>query len=64
LLTTDLTGKEWLACFGLAAMLPLVIETSKWIRRRRMPESLLDTQRAVTPMRALSGASAEVVRGS
>src|SRR5262249_24522401 len=26
LLTTSLTGKEWLACFGLAALLPVVIE--------------------------------------
>jgi Ca2+-transporting ATPase len=61
LLTTDLTGKEWLACFGLAALLPLVVETSKWIRRRRMPESpLLDTRSALTPARALPAASAEV----
>jgi P-type Ca2+ transporter type 2C len=37
LLTTELTGKEWLACFGLAALLPLVIEIGKWIRRRRAP---------------------------
>jgi Ca2+-transporting ATPase len=35
LLTTSLTGKEWLACFGLAALVAVVIETSKWIRRRR-----------------------------
>jgi Ca2+-transporting ATPase len=34
LLTTSLTGKEWLACLGLAALLPLVVETGKWIRRR------------------------------
>ena len=26
LLTTSLTGTQWLACFGLAALLPLVIE--------------------------------------
>ena len=37
LLTTSLTGHEWAACFGLALLLPLVIETSKWIRRRRRP---------------------------
>jgi Ca2+-transporting ATPase len=58
LLTTSLTGKEWLACFGLAALLPLVIETGKWIRRRRAPRTtLLDTQRAVTPERALATAA-------
>ena len=37
LLTTSLTGTQWLACFGLAALLPLVVETSKWLRRRRAP---------------------------
>jgi Ca2+-transporting ATPase len=50
LLTTSLTGHEWLACFGLAALLPLVVETGKFLRRRAAPEtSLLDTQRAVAP---------------
>ena len=53
LLTESLTGKEWLACFGLAALLPLVVETGKWIRRRRAPEStLLEVQPALTPERA------------
>ena len=47
LLTTSLTGHEWLACVGLAALLPLVIETGKWLRRRSAPEpSLLETRRA------------------
>ena len=55
LLTTSLTGKEWLACFGLAALLPLVVETGKWIRRRRAPQSsLLDARRAVSPERAVA----------
>jgi hypothetical protein len=27
-----LTGHEWLACFGLAALPPLVIETSRFLR--------------------------------
>jgi Ca2+-transporting ATPase len=55
LLTTSLTGHEWLACFGLAALLPLVIETGKWQRRRTAPASpLLDTQRAVGPARGLA----------
>jgi Ca2+-transporting ATPase len=53
LLTVGLTGKEWLACFGLAALLPVVVETSKWIRRRRAPApALVDTKRALTPERA------------
>ncbi len=37
LLTTSLTGHEWLACFALAAILPVVVETGKWLRRRRAP---------------------------
>jgi Ca2+-transporting ATPase len=56
LLTTSLTGHEWLACFGLAALLPLVIETSKFLRRRAAPEiPTLDARRAVTPGRAVDG---------
>jgi Ca2+-transporting ATPase len=52
--TESLTGKEWLACFALAALLPAVVETGKWIRRRRVPQAmLLDAQRAVAPERAL-----------
>jgi Ca2+-transporting ATPase len=54
LLTTSLTGREWLACFGLAALLPLVVETGKWIRRRRAPHAaLVDVQHAVAPERAV-----------
>ena len=53
--TTSLTLKEWLACTGLAALLPLVVETGKWIRRRRAAKPvLLDAERAVMPERALS----------
>jgi P-type Ca2+ transporter type 2C len=59
LVTTSLTGKEWLACFGLAALLPVVIETGKWIRRRRAPQAtLLDAERAVAPGRALGAPAA------
>ncbi|HEV8452607.1 MAG TPA: cation-translocating P-type ATPase [Gaiellales bacterium] len=55
LLTTSLTGHEWLACFGLAALLPLVVEISKLLRRRAAPEpSLLDARRAVAPGRAVA----------
>ena len=34
LLTTSLTGAQWLAAICLALLLPLVIEVSKWARRR------------------------------
>ena len=36
--TVPLTGRQWLACIGLAALLPIVVETGKWIRRRRATE--------------------------
>ena len=54
LLTTSLTGREWLRCLGLAAVLPLTIEAAKWIRRREAaaPPSLLDAREAVSPGRA------------
>lgn len=32
--TESLTGRHWLACLGLAALLPLVIEGRKWLLRR------------------------------
>jgi Ca2+-transporting ATPase len=58
LMTTSLTGWQWLACIGLALLLPVVIEGSKWIRRRRAPEvAVIDTKRAVTPARALAEAA-------
>jgi Ca2+-transporting ATPase len=55
LLTTSLTGREWVACFGLALMLPIVIEGGKWIRRRRAPEVSVaaDPLRTVAPARAV-----------
>ena len=37
LLTTSLSGLQWLECVGLALALPLVVEVSKWIRRLRAP---------------------------
>jgi Ca2+-transporting ATPase len=53
LLTTSLTGKEWLACFGLAALLPVVVETSKWFRRRQTAEPAeVDVHSALAPNRA------------
>jgi Ca2+-transporting ATPase len=35
LLTVPLSGSEWLACIGLAMLLPVVIESAKWVRRLR-----------------------------
>ena len=58
LLTQELTGIQWLACIGLVLMLPLVIEGSKWIRRRRAPEPpAIDALRAVAPARSHSSVS-------
>ena len=52
-LTSSLTGREWLACFALAAILR-VVETGKWLRRRRAPATtVLDAERALAPARAL-----------
>ena len=49
LLTQSLSGREWLACIGLALLLPVVVETNKWLHRRRLPQpSTLSVQRAVT----------------
>jgi P-type Ca2+ transporter type 2C len=55
LLTTSLSPLQWLVCVLLAAALPLVVEISKAIRRRRSgtPEPV-DVDRAVTPQRARS----------
>ncbi len=55
LLTTTLSPREWLVCFALAAVLPLAVETSKAIRRRRSPKTrAADTQHTVNPDRALT----------
>jgi Ca2+-transporting ATPase len=50
LLTQPLDGKEWLACVGLALLLPATIEGSKFVRRRRTAEAsvALSVQSAVT----------------
>jgi Ca2+-transporting ATPase len=52
LLTTSLTSREWFACLGLAALLPVVIETGKWIRRRKLASARLDPEQALAPGRA------------
>jgi Ca2+-transporting ATPase len=51
LLTQPLTGSQWLACLGLALVLPTVIEVGKWIRRSRRPQPPVDPERAVAPQR-------------
>ncbi len=61
LMTASLSGSQWLACFGLALLLPIVIEGSKWVRRRRAPQaSSIDVRQAVEPARAIAaGTSAD-----
>ena len=39
LLTQSLTGPQWLACLGLALVLPIVVEVDKWLRRRQCRQS-------------------------
>ncbi len=54
LLTTPLTGVQWLEAIGLALVLPIVIEGWKWIRRRRLPAAApVDPRRVVEPARAV-----------
>jgi P-type Ca2+ transporter type 2C len=53
LLTTSLTGRQWLACFGLSLLLPVVVEGAKWMRRRRLPPpTVLQVDAVVAPATA------------
>jgi Ca2+-transporting ATPase len=54
LLTTALTGGQWLACLGLAVVLPAVVETRKWLLRRRTPPTVVTDARAVAPAHAVA----------
>jgi P-type Ca2+ transporter type 2C len=55
LLTESLTGLQWLACIGLALVLPVVVEVDKWVRRRQHPATTVyKIEPAVTPARALT----------
>jgi P-type Ca2+ transporter type 2C len=55
LLTTGLSARQWLICFGLAALLPLAVEVGKAVRRRRASKpELLEVPRVVSPERALA----------
>ncbi len=59
LLTQSLTGQQWLACLGLALVLPIVVEVDKWIRRRQQPAPApLDPAGVVNPGRAVAVAVA------
>jgi len=52
MLTKPLTGPQWLACIALALPLALVVEISKWIRRRRTSQPTIDARQAVAPAHA------------
>jgi Ca2+-transporting ATPase len=53
LATQSLSGPQWLACLGLALLLPIVAEVDKVIMRRRATTQLvLDPAAAVSPARA------------
>ncbi len=55
MLTVPLTPLQWLTCAGLAAMLPIVVEIGKVIRRRGSARTrALDPEHALAPSRALS----------
>ncbi len=53
LMTTSLTGDQWLACIGWSAIVPIVVEAEKWFRRHRsrksIPVARLSTADAVVP---------------
>ncbi|MGW4478646.1 cation-translocating P-type ATPase [Rhodococcus triatomae] len=54
LMTTSLSGAQWLICLGWALIVPVVVEADKAIRRRRLagaPESIT-TAEALVPARA------------
>ena len=55
LLTEPLSPRQWLTCAGLAAILPIVVEVGKVIRKRRRPQPVtLSPEYAVAPARARS----------
>jgi Ca2+-transporting ATPase len=57
LLTTELTGRQWFACVGLALLLPIVIEGRKWLLRRSAPPASAAVLDTVAPHRAHTGGS-------
>ncbi len=58
LLTQPLNGPQWLACLGLALILPIVVEVDKWIRRRSLPAPAApNATEVVNPGRAVAVAA-------
>jgi Ca2+-transporting ATPase len=52
-LAQSLTGLQWLACIGLAFVMPIVVEIDKWVHRRRQrPPGPVQVEVAVAPARA------------
>jgi Ca2+-transporting ATPase len=62
LLTQPLTGRQWLACVGLALLLPIAIETNKWIKRDRLgtPQMSETFETGSSSLRELDPAEPEV----
>ncbi|AOW93676.1 metal-transporting ATPase [Rhodococcus sp. WMMA185] len=56
LMTTSLTGDQWLACLGWSLIVPIAVEAEKALRRRRQarPSTPIPAEAAVDPQRALS----------
>ncbi|MFC9833804.1 cation-translocating P-type ATPase [Rhodococcus sp. NPDC127530] len=54
LMTTSLTGGQWLACLGWSLIIPIVVEAEKALRRRRhtRPSAPIPASVAVDPRRA------------
>ncbi|WP_016933573.1 cation-translocating P-type ATPase [Rhodococcus sp. R1101] len=53
LMTTSLTGAQWLVCIGWSVIIPVVVEAEKAIRRhRRTPDRSIPAPVAVAPARA------------
>ncbi|BAH51867.1 cation-translocating P-type ATPase [Rhodococcus opacus] len=54
LMTTSLTGGQWLACLGWSLIIPAVVEAEKALRRRQhaRPTTPISTAAAVDPQRA------------
>ncbi|WP_072690210.1 cation-translocating P-type ATPase [Rhodococcus marinonascens] len=54
LMTTSLTGDQWLACLGWSLIVPIAVEAEKALRRRRQarPSTPIPATAAVDPQRA------------
>jgi Ca2+-transporting ATPase len=61
LLTQGLTGAQWLAAVGLALLLPVVVETSQWARRRSVRAAAGPSQPVASPERVVSPERAATV---